>query len=125
MSKYLFKINRHKIRTDNMGLVLVSSFRTMNWYFSNSKQMNYCSQVFVGIPGDTFLPRIIIPAGNYMLKVNNRNTRCEICSKLTTKIPERRTFFTPCSSISIVNFEQVNAGWDNYYQLLSLRVPLT
>ena len=31
------------------------------------------------------------PAGNYMFKVNNRNTRrCEICSKLTTKTPERR-----------------------------------
>ena len=28
------------------------------------------------------------PAGNYMFKVNNRNTRtrCEICSKLTIKI---------------------------------------
>ena len=37
-------------------------------------------------------------AGNYMFKVNNRNTkaRCEICSKLTIK--------TPCSSVSIVNF---------------------
>ena len=33
-----------------------------------------------------------IPAGNYMFKVNNRNTRtrCEIWSKLTIKIPERR-----------------------------------
>ena len=32
----------------------------------------------------------IFPAGNYMFKVNNRNTRtrCEICSKLTIKIPE-------------------------------------
>ena len=31
------------------------------------------------------------PAGNYMLKVNNRNTktRCEICSKLTIKTPEQ------------------------------------
>ena len=30
------------------------------------------------------------PAGNYMFKVNNRNTRtrCEICSKLTIKTPE-------------------------------------
>ena len=30
--------------------------------------------------------------GNYMFKVNNRNTRirCEICSKLTIKTPERR-----------------------------------
>ena len=39
---------------------------------------------------------IYIPAGIYLLKVNNtidhRNTRtkCEICSKLTMKIPERR-----------------------------------
>ena len=23
-----------------------------------------------------------------------------------------RTYFTPCSSVSIVNFEQVNAGWE-------------
>ena len=32
------------------------------------------------------------PAVNYMFKVNNRNTRtrCEICSKLTIKTPERR-----------------------------------
>ena len=32
------------------------------------------------------------PAGIYLLKVNNRNTRtrCEICSKLTIKTPERR-----------------------------------
>ena len=34
----------------------------------------------------------IYPAGIYLLKVNNRNTRtrCEICSKLTIKTPERR-----------------------------------
>ena len=52
-------------------------------------------------------------AGNYMFKVNNRNTRtrCEICSKLT--ICQLWTHFTPCSSVSIVNFEQVNAGWVN------------
>ena len=32
------------------------------------------------------------PAGIYLLKVNNRSTRtrCEICSKLTIKTPERR-----------------------------------
>ena len=42
-----------------------------------------------------------------MFKVNNRKTRtrCEICSKLTIKIPERRQYYTPCSSVSIVNFE--------------------
>ena len=57
-----------------------------------------------------------------MFKVNNRNTRtrCEICSKLTIKTPERRYWhrssvfnvkFEHCSSISIVNFEQANTGW--------------
>ena len=37
-----------------------------------------------------------------MFKGNYRNTRirCEICSKLTIK------------TISTVNFEQVNAGWE-------------
>ena len=56
-----------------------------------------------------------------MLKVNNRNTRtrCEISSKLTIKIPERlvsllltmNIYFTSCSSVSIDNFKQINAGW--------------
>ena len=43
-----------------------------------------------------------------MFKANNRNTRtrCEICSKLTIRTLER------CSSVSIVNFEQENAGYD-------------
>ena len=70
-----------------------------------------------------FLPRVLlsllltlnithiqhaIPAGIYLLKANNRNTRsrCEICSKLTLKTPERRHW---CRSI--VNFEHVIAGW--------------
>ena len=68
-----------------------------------------------------------ITAGNYMFKVINRNTRtrCEIFSKLTIKALRRtpmasfwcfycllETYFTPYSSVSIVNFEQVNAGCD-------------
>ena len=68
-----------------------------------------------------------------MFKVNNRNprTKCEtcskltietleqseICSKLTIKTSERRqTYFTPCSSVSIVDFKQVNAGWEWFMQ---------
>ena len=61
-----------------------------------------------------------------MSKVNNRNTRtrCEICSKLTIKIPERRQWrrsgifvvnfehISPYSSVPIVNFEHVIVGWD-------------
>ena len=49
-----------------------------------------------------------------MFKVNNRSTRTrsEICSNLTIKTPERR-YFTPYSSVFIVNFEQVNDGWED------------
>ena len=52
------------------------------------------------------------PTGNYMFKVKNRNTRtrCEICSKLTIKVPER----PHCSSVSVVNFEHVIPGWVIY-----------
>ena len=36
--------------------------------------------------------RLTILADNYMFKVHNKNsrTRCEICSQLTIKTPERR-----------------------------------
>ena len=67
------------------------------------------------------------PVGIYLLKVNNRDTktRCEICSKLTIKAPERRHLyrsdvfivnfehiFTPCPNFfSVVNFEQVITDW--------------
>ena len=49
----------------------------------------------------------VLQSYNYMFKINYRNTRtrCEICSRLTIKTPEL------CSSVSVVNFEQVNAGW--------------
>ena len=48
------------------------------------------------------------PAGNYMFKVNNRNirTRCEIRSY------HPYSLYHPYSTVSIVNFEQVNACWD-------------
>ena len=67
----------------------------------------------------TFETVQLYPTGNYMFKVNNRNTRtrCEICSKLTIKIPERRhrlyhiQMFTIClfaefpKNLSIRNWE--------------------
>ena len=48
------------------------------------------------------------PSGNYIFKVNNRNTRtkCEICSKLTIKTPERRHLRR--SGVFIVNFEHIS-----------------
>ena len=48
------------------------------------------------------------PTGNYMFKVNNRNTktRCKICSKLTIKTPGGHPW---CSSgVFIVDFEHVS-----------------
>ena len=50
-----------------------------------------------------------VPAGIYLLKVNNRNTRtrCEICSKLTIKTPERRQALEHV----ITDFEHVIADW--------------
>ena len=75
---------------------------------------------------------IFSPAGNYMFKDNCRNTRtrCEICSKLTTKRSERHHWcrtgvfivnyelcFTPCS---VVNYEQVNADLDSSVTALKL-----
>ena len=56
------------------------------------------------------LARVVpyIPAGIYLLKVNNRNTRtrCEICSKLTINTPERRHWRR--SGVFIVNFEHIS-----------------
>ena len=64
--------------------------------FSNSNHMMYtillCSfQMQCGFLIIS-LKSCVLPAGIYLLKVNNRNTRtrCEICSKLTIKTPERR-----------------------------------
>ena len=47
-----------------------------------------------------------IPAGIYLFKINNRNTRtiCEIYSMLTIKTPKRRQWRR--SGLFIVNYEQ-------------------
>ena len=48
------------------------------------------------------------PAGINLFKVNNRNTRprCEVCSKLIIKTPERHQWRR--SSVFIVNFEHIS-----------------
>ena len=48
------------------------------------------------------------PASNYIFKINNKNTntRCEICSKLTVKTPERRQLHR--SGVFTVNFEHIS-----------------
>ena len=49
---------------------------------------------------------IIYPSKHLLVQSQQYNTRksCELCSKVTIRTPER--FFTPFSSVSIVDFEQ-------------------
>ena len=51
---------------------------------------------------------LIIPAGNYMFRVDNRNTRttCELCSKLTINTPEG--YQRRLSGVFIINFENIS-----------------
>ena len=75
-----------------------------------------------------------IPASIYLCKVSNGNTKTmnEICSKLTVKTLERHQWrrssvanvtLNTFSGVSIANFGQINAGWDNfqYFHLNSLK----
>ena len=50
----------------------------------------------------------LILVGNYIFKVNSRNTRtrCEICSELTIKTSKRRHWLR--SGVFIVNFEHIS-----------------
>ena len=64
------------------------------------------------------------PASMYMFKVNSKNTRtkCEIGTKLWCLYCKLCTYFMPCSSVCIVDFEQGNGGWvhDSYYIAMAL-----
>ena len=50
-----------------------------------------------------------------MFKVNNRNvrTRCEICSKLTIKTPERRNFIEHFRCLLLTNKKYTNKKYTN------------
>ena len=103
-------------------------FEQIVFLVSRSFIENSCRNVsFSGLGSLPNFASNINPVGNYMFKINNKNTRTrhEICSKLTIKTTERRqwrrsgclycqlwTYSMPCSSVSIVNFEQANAGWE-------------
>ena len=73
----------------------------------------------------------------FKFNLRNTNTRCEICSKLTIKTPERSHW---CHSgvfinfehvshlvlvVSIVNFEQVNASWTSFPEMFTQKSVLT
>ena len=74
----------------------------------------------------------IIPANIYLFKFSNINTRkrCELCSKLIIKTPERRhgivlvflyltlNIIHTFLSVFIVDFKQVNVNWDRINPLI-------
>ena len=64
--------------------------------------------VFRNRKGEWIHPNQNTRAGKYLFKVNNRNTKSssEICSKLTTDVPERRHWHL--SGVFIVTFEHIS-----------------
>ena len=82
-----------------------SFFKVMHVFLENTcsnkfrRNPQYCNALFMSLQALSvhfvIQQRCIchpFPVGIYMFKINNRNTRrrCEICSKLTIKTPERR-----------------------------------
>ena len=51
-----------------------------------------------------------------MFKVNNKDTERTLAS-FWCLYCQLRAYFTPCSTVSIVNFEHVIAGWDTFLKL--------
>ena len=105
--EYLHKANITSPRMDvmlpdNLGNCNVSKSDNVNEHetsFSKTDNNYWPHGTFV-IVGDSRL--------EYMLKVDNRNTRarCEICSKLTIKTPERGHWRR--SGVFIVKFEHIS-----------------
>ena len=57
-----------------------------------------------------------------MFKVNNKETRTTPMALFWCLYCYLWTYFTPCSSVSIVNFEHVNADWEVNHWVLFLRI---
>ena len=70
----------------------------------------------------TFLMPRGIPANIYLFKFSNRDTRkkCEVCSKLTIKTPERR--HGRRFGVSVVNFEHISRLMLNLSSYLFARI---
>ena len=62
-----------------------------------------------------------------MLTIETLEQCVKFSSQLTIKTPERRkwcTYFTP-SSVSIVNFEHVIAGWERTYPETNVKTNIS
>ena len=91
--KFLIQ-NGKDSKNAHQDLVLLKFTKKYIYIFFNFIKKCLC---YININTATIFLHDILPypVSNYLLKVNNRNTRtrCEICSKLTIKTPERRHLF--------------------------------
>ena len=79
--------------------MLIASQGVTEWYKNSSLEK---------AEGINTFQNVYNPAGNYMFKVNSRNsrTKCEICPKLTIKTPKQR--HCRRSGVFIVNFGHIS-----------------
>ena len=113
----------HCVGVSVVGIEQLNAGRLGGWmYLKLTVKATYCCH--------SPWASVIVSAGCYMFKVNNRNgrTRCEIFSKLTIKTPERlvsllltlNLFHTSaCSNVSIVNYCKMPA-WIVFFELIQL-----
>ena len=71
--------------------VLAVGFKLILTNLFLDSYQKFIVQIFAALT-DILIVRNAYPGSIYLLKVSNRNTRkrCEMCSKLTIKTPERR-----------------------------------
>ena len=89
-------MQNHKIPNKNKSLSIIHiNSCSFNKSFEDLQHVRSCAnnsfdKITITIIA-VAITRITCPVGIYLLKVSNRNTsaRCEICSKLIIKTPER------------------------------------
>ena len=110
-----------RIWTECIDLLRKSPYSVQMWKNVDQKKIRYLDnfhaflmwkiKILVYINSRVFVVIVTIcwfPAGIYLFKVNSKNTikRCEICSKLRIKTPERRHWLH--SSVFIVKFQNIS-----------------
>ena len=103
------EIDYVKLRIKSILSYQLKTFSRLKQWIAKSWYIIYFDWTVFFSFSTIYPPYLILnPAGNYMLKVNNRDTRkiCEICSKLTIKTPER--CHCRCSGVFIVNFQHIS-----------------
>ena len=119
---YMTKKSRQKLKYLENKKSFWSEIKSLFHHFKGLSVVKIVSdpRVRLWFLQQSFTSHHIIPNSNYMFKVHYRNTRirCEICSKLAIKTPERCHLHR--SGVFIVNFEHIS-----YFVLVLLLLTLT